>query len=368
MTSLRQNARSLWANRSDEAKRNQEHPFSKDKKDLWKTLKVYKQLIKGKTWILMGDWNVSLNVSDHPEGGSCKTADMLYFQECLEEIKVEDINRNCLHFTWIQSTLDPGNGILKKIDRVLGNSEFMGDFPIAYATFLPHLTFDHCRAITEEWKSKLKSIQTKVDVEPHNVDLRKEEASILKEYYDDVSDEENLLFQQAKIEWLKDGDRNSKFFHAFLKCRRNKATQIDLLDKIHFDKTVSQSEADWMTRQVTDEEIKQALFDIYDNKAPDGFSSRFYKKAWEIIGKDVCAFVKEFFKKGRMLGEVNATLISLIPKLDTPTKVLEFRPIACCNTLYKCISKNLTERIKKALCYLVDPNQSALCRLLTTSC
>ncbi|GKD29284.1 RNA-directed DNA polymerase, eukaryota, reverse transcriptase zinc-binding domain protein [Tanacetum coccineum] len=65
----------------------------------------------------------------------------------------------------------------------------------------------------------------------------------------------------------------------------------------------------------------------------------------------------EFFSLGKLLGEVNATLISLVPKSLTPLKVSDFRHIACCNVIYKCISKILTNRIKIALSQIV--NQSA---------
>ena len=61
----------------------------------------------------------------------------------------------------------------------------------------------------------------------------------------------------------------------------------------------------------------------------------------------------------KLLGEINATVISLIPKVQQPNKVSDFRPIACCNVLYKCISKILTSRIKGALDKLVNFNQSA---------
>lgn len=57
--------------------------------------------------------------------------------------------------------------------------------------------------------------------------------------------------------------------------------------------------------------------------------------------------------------ELNATTIALVPKLDTPLKVSDFRPIACCNVLYKCISKVLTPRIKNVLAKILDKNQSA---------
>ncbi|GJV29184.1 reverse transcriptase domain, reverse transcriptase zinc-binding domain protein [Tanacetum coccineum] len=94
-------------------------------------------------------------------------------------------------------------------------------------------------------------------------------------------------------------------------------------------------------------EVKADLFDICDNKAPgpDGYTT----------------------KKGRMLGKVNATLITLVPKSSTPKIVFDYRPIACCNVLYKIISKILTNRIKNVLCKLVDPSQSAFipCRQIT---
>ena len=42
----------------------------------------------------------------------------------------------------------------------------------------------------------------------------------------------------------------------------------------------------FMVRQVTNEEIKKAMFNIWNDKAPgpDGFTSIFFKKAWDING------------------------------------------------------------------------------------
>ncbi|GKB77880.1 hypothetical protein Tco_0944775, partial [Tanacetum coccineum] len=106
-----------------------------------------------------------------------------------------------------------------------------------------------------------------------------------------------------------------------------------------------------MVRMVNDEEIKIEMFQIDGNKAPgpDGFSAYFFKKAWSIVGTDVCNTIKEFFRTGKLLNEVNSTLISLIPKIQTPDKVTDFRPIACCNVLYKCISKIIIDIMKNAL-------------------
>ena len=72
----------------------------------------------------------------------------------------------------------------------------------------------------------------------------------------------------------------------------------------------------------------------------------------------MCAAIKELFGSGKLLGEVNATtLVTLIPR---PNKVSDYRPTACCNVLYKCISKIHTNIIKRSLNKLVNYNQSAL--------
>ncbi|GKE27956.1 RNA-directed DNA polymerase, eukaryota, reverse transcriptase zinc-binding domain protein [Tanacetum coccineum] len=119
----------------------------KERKILWKNLGIYKRMIDDKPWVLMGDWNVSLHLEDHSEGGSSKTCDVIEFQEYLEHIKVEDLNCSGIHFTWVQSRQNPSSGILKKIDRVIGNVEFMSKFPNSHALFLPHLTSDHSPAV-----------------------------------------------------------------------------------------------------------------------------------------------------------------------------------------------------------------------------
>ncbi|GJW11211.1 RNA-directed DNA polymerase, eukaryota, reverse transcriptase zinc-binding domain protein [Tanacetum coccineum] len=81
-----------------------------------------------------------------------------------------------------------------------------------------------------------------------------------------------------------------------------------------FKKKLSSKEAMFMVREVSNAEIKKAMFMIDDNKAPgpDGYTLHFYKKAWIIIGNDVCKALKEFFDTGRILSEINSTIIALI--------------------------------------------------------
>lgn len=112
---------------------------------------------------------------------------------------------------------------------------------------------------------------------------------------------------------------------------------------------------------VTPEEIRTALFDISKLKAPgpDGYGSGFFTAAWDIVQQDVISAVTDFFVTGKLLKQVNATRVSLIPKKDCPVVVGDYRPIACCNTIYKIISKVLTTRLSQVLSSIVSDNQSA---------
>ncbi|KAK4400765.1 hypothetical protein Sango_1182600 [Sesamum angolense] len=84
----------------------------------------------------------------------------------------------------------------------------------------------------------------------------------------------------------------------------------------------------------------------------------FYKVAWPIIGEEIIRAVLEFFVNGRLLKQINATLLTFIPKVQSPTTMVDFRPISCCNVLYKTITKIIVHHIRPLLDRLVSFTQN----------
>ena len=100
---------------------------------------------------------------------------------------------------------------------------------------------------------------------------------------------------------------------------------------------------------------------------PDGMNALFYQKFWHIVGNDVTTAVLDYLNNGNMLPDINYTHIVLIPKIKSPEKMTDFRPISLCNVIYKIISKVIANRLKLILPQLISPTQSAFIpsRLIT---
>lgn len=60
-----------------------------------------------------------------------------------------------------------------------------------------------------------------------------------------------------------------------------------------------------------------------------------------------------------MLVQLHHTLITLIPKVDHAKYTKDYRPIACCQTLYKVVSKMLCFRLAKVLRAIIGEHQGA---------
>ncbi|GJV73318.1 hypothetical protein Tco_1493313 [Tanacetum coccineum] len=283
-------------------------------------------------------------------------SNMSDFRDCVSEIEVDDISMSGLNFTWNKSPGKVG-GLLKKLDRVMGNVAFMTSFPTSFAHFLPFMTSDHTPvvfaihevakakpkpfkfhnyltskdgfipAVKKVWVSdvdgfsmfslvsklnmlkkplrklnfdqgnlfanverlrhELSSIQAAMVSNPHSGELWESELLCLKSFKAALKDEELFLRQKSKIEWLSEGDNNSKYFNNVVKgiINRGKSSKVWPINKsdVLFSNKLSKGDALYMIRDVSGDE--------------------FFKDAWGVIGKEFCKAVKDFFISGKLLKE-----------------------------------------------------------------
>lgn len=177
------------------------------------------------------------------------------------------------------------------------------------------------------------------------------------------------------------GDKNTRFFHVVASKRQNR-NLLSLISMggvlheepsrvkqeifLHFKKVFSE---DWSSRpkllghfnfighdgavdgleaEFSEEEVWASIKSCDRNKAPgpDGLNLMCFKKCWQIFKADVLQFFKEFHDNGKLVGGVNSSFITLIPKVDGPATISNYRPISLVGSLYKILAKVLTSRLK----------------------
>jgi hypothetical protein len=221
-----------------------------------------------------------------------------------------------------------------------------------------------------------------------------------------LEQEEVYWSQWSRANWLQLGDRNTIFFHNFASARRKKnmikklkdndgnwVEGMELLKPLVYDyfSNLFSSEVQVTDQEVLEkiapritpemnekllapfsaEDVKKAAFSIGDCKAPrpDGLHAIFYKKFWSICGEDITNEILMAMHTGVIPEGWNDTTVVLIPKVDDPELITQFRPISLCNVIYKIISKMLALRLKGILPDVISPMQSAFVpgRLITNN-
>jgi hypothetical protein len=106
-----------------------------------------------------------------------------------------------------------------------------------------------------------------------------------------------------------------------------------------------------MFKPVSKEELLHVLTTFKKDKSlgPDRWTVEFYLSFFELLGEDLLWVVEEVRLSGKVPRNINATFISLIPKVDCLETFEGFQPISLCNFLYKIIAKVLVVRIKPFL-------------------
>ncbi|XP_074271357.1 uncharacterized protein LOC141595290 [Silene latifolia] len=174
----------------------------------------------------------------------------------------------------------------------------------------------------------LEDIQRKLVEQPGDMELIQKEYNLSQEVRALIEARDSFLAQKAKVQWSIAGDINTAYFHHAIKKRvmLNKVMQIEAKEGVLC---------------TEGSKIQQAFLDYYE----------------ELLGQNTKTTMS--MSSGKLLSQINSTVITLIPKMERPTNVTHFRPISCCNVIYKTISKLLCNRLALVLPDIISRNQGA---------
>jgi hypothetical protein len=147
-------------------------------------------------------------------------------------------------------------------------------------------------------------------------------------------------------------------FEELYKLEHNARPEL-VLDLV--DVKVTEAMNNSLCRDFSEKEICDAMFQMGPLKAPgpDGFPARFYQKHWGVVKEEVVVAIRRFFHDGVMPEGINDTAFVLIPKVNEPDDLKDFRPISLCNVIYKLISKCIVNKLRGILNEIINPEQSA---------
>lgn len=404
-------------------------------------------------WVILGDFNETLHDNEQLSINRRPATQIVAFRDVVDQLEMQDLGYEGYKYTWCNRR-DAENNVQVRLDRALGNNQWISLYPHYKVLHLPFASSDHCpilldsycnetrvhrdgvrrrfrfekmwlshddckNIIKESWddmpgsinvSGKLERLSDKLfdwnattfghvgrkikELQAEMCRARNEgqpfdsnKIKSLEAQLDRILENEEIMWKQrSRNNWLAEGDRNTKFFHSTASYRRKKNRIVTLRDEngmevedevgkmnISVDyfsnlfksngfprsSPISELVKDRVTPQMnqllssdyTAEEIKTALLQMGALKAPgpDGYPALFYQKFWEVVGGDVVDLVMNFLHTGSMPDGINHTAIVLIPKVDNPVDMTQFRPISLCNVIYKIIAKVLANRLKQIL-------------------
>uniref|UniRef100_A0A803Q310 Reverse transcriptase domain-containing protein n=1 Tax=Cannabis sativa TaxID=3483 RepID=A0A803Q310_CANSA len=166
-----------------------------------------------------------------------------------------------------------------------------------------------------------------------------------KDLFEILTQREVFWKQHSKQLWLKEGDQNSKYFHASASSRKCQ----NLIHKLQDRNGVW---VDWDSGRA----------DLISNYYADLFATSHTmgdEKYWTVVGSDVIKLVRFYFGTSTLPESLNDINLVLIPKKSNPVCLSDLRPIALCNVVFKVISKVMENRLKSILGSIISNTQSA---------
>ena len=225
-------------------------------------------------------------------------------------------------------------------------------------------------------------------------ELKKEAKESFKKW---VLMEEIHWRQLSRELWLKEGDKNTCFFHQMANAhQRNNSLDIIKINGVWMTKEqevregivnafqhllseelgwradieglhlnrLNSCEAEVLELPFIEEEIHSAPMEMNGDKAPgpDGFTVTFWQACWDFVKEEIVDLFKEFYDQRSFAKSLNTTFLVLISKKGGAEDLGDFRSISLLRGLYKLLAKVLSNRLKKVLEKVVSVDQNAFVR------
>ncbi|XP_058763491.1 uncharacterized protein LOC131636928 [Vicia villosa] len=346
-------------------------------------------------WIAMGDFNNVITTKDRFGGNSVTEKEYRDLSHMMHTCGLYEAETRGGHFTW--SNNHTTDVIYSRIDHMLGNLAWFQRYPEAIVEVLAPSISDHApirvraeqqaplrrgmfkflncitqdpsytQVVKDSWKnqvpvtamhrlwSKLRRLQTTLKpLIKKNTDIQRKKNRQTGLHILTALDGRRLSTRESIEEEILE------FYTNLVGTKASELKAIDIT-AIRGGKMLTRDNAHLLIKPVHEDEIWKAIQSLGDTKAPciDGFTAHFFKKSWMIIRVDVIEAMQEFFRTSKMHKAVNCSFITLIPKSSEARTVKDMRPISCCTTIYKVISKILTARLGMIIDTVVDDSQSA---------
>jgi hypothetical protein len=123
-------------------------------------------------------------------------------------------------------------------------------------------------------------------------------------------------------------------------------------------KRLSTTESEGLVMPFTMLEVKSAVWECGDDKAPgpDGYNFRFFKRFWESFKEDFFRIMVTFHESGSISPGCGSSFITLIPKGSNVENLGDYQPINLIGCISKVVSKVLSNKLQGVISWLSPRN------------
>ncbi|KAG5594328.1 hypothetical protein H5410_035560 [Solanum commersonii] len=257
------------------------------RKSLWNSLSNVANIING-PWLVCRDFNEVTNALEKLRGRPINNSKSSSFINCLDHMGMIDLGFTSQKYTWTNKHKNNKTIIMERLDRFLSNQDWLSLYPNSNVLHLPRTHLDHCpilltctkicakaskifrfetmwlrhpdfpnivkaywyhnneynitiedfTKVVMNWNKQktkvlnrlngIQRMETKYK-KPFHIDL---ENTLISNYNEILKREEDFWKLKSRIQWINDGDANTKFFHISTTNRRRRNRILGLNDSV----------------------------------------------------------------------------------------------------------------------------------------